>query len=129
LQNLVANALKYGADGRWIGIGVRPGKGRSAQNEVQLSVRDRGRGIDPDDLPHIFEAFYRGRYAVDRQIHGNGLGLSLVKRIAEAHGGRVTAQAAPREGATFTLHLPAAIPDPAHQPLPDPAPSAGGHTA
>jgi len=96
---------------------------------VQLSVRDRGRGIDPEDLPHVFEAFYRGRYAVDRQIHGNGLGLSLVKRIAEAHGGRVTVQSAPGEGATFTLHLPAAIPDPAPQPLPDAAPSAGGHTA
>ena len=126
--NLVTNAIKYGGDGRWIGVALRHVKVRG-RSEVQLSVRDRGRGIDPEDLPHVFEAFYRGRYAVDRQIHGNGLGLSLVKRIAEAHGGRVTVQSAPGEGATFTLHLPAAIPDPAPQPLPDAAPSAGGHTA
>jgi signal transduction histidine kinase len=126
--NLVTNAIKYGGDGRWIGVALRHVKVRG-RSEVQLSIRDRGRGIDPEDLPHVFEAFYRGRYAVDRQIHGNGLGLSLVKRIAEAHDGRVTVQSAPGEGATFTLHLPAAIPDPAHQPLPDPAPSAGGHTA
>ena len=126
--NLVTNAIKYGGDGRWIGITLRHVKVRG-KSEVQLSVRDRGRGIDPEDLPHVFEAFYRGRYAVDRQIHGNGLGLSLVKRIADAHGGRVTVQSTPGEGAVFTLHLPAAIPDPAHQPIPEPAPHAGGHTA
>ena len=57
---------------------------------MQISVSDRGRGIEAEDLAHIFEPFYRGRYALDRQIHGNGLGLSLVQRIAEAHGGRVT---------------------------------------
>jgi signal transduction histidine kinase len=111
LQNLVTNAFKYGADGRWIGVSVTSAKARSGANEVHLSVTDRGRGIDPGDLPHIFEAFYRGRYAVDRQIHGNGLGLSLVKRIAEAHGGRVTVESTPGQGATFTIHLPAASPD------------------
>ena len=126
--NLVTNAIKYGGDGRWIGITLRHVKVRGA-SEVQLSVRDRGRGVDPEDLPHVFEAFYRGRYAVDRQIHGNGLGLSLVKRIAEAHGGRVSVQSTPGEGAVFTLHLPAATPDPAHQSLPSAAPNAGGHPA
>jgi signal transduction histidine kinase len=74
---------------------------------VQISVSDRGRGIDAQDLPHVFEPFYRGRYALDRQIQGNGLGLSLVKRIAEAHGGRVSVHSAPGEGTTFTLHIPA----------------------
>jgi signal transduction histidine kinase len=129
LNNLITNALKYGADGRWIGISVRRA-GARGHDEVQVSVRDRGRGIDADDLPHIFEAFYRGRYAVDRQIHGNGLGLSLVKRIAEAHGGRVTVTSAPGDGATFTMHLPAATPDPAAvHPLTDPAPESGGPTA
>jgi signal transduction histidine kinase len=130
LNNLVTNALKYGADGRWIGVSVRRGGARIENDEVQISVRDRGRGIDADDLPHIFEAFYRGRYAVDRQIHGNGLGLSLVKRIAEAHGGRVTVTSVPGDGATFTIHLPAAAPDPAAvHPLTDPAPDAGGPNA
>jgi signal transduction histidine kinase len=62
-------------------------------------------------LPHLFEPFYRGRQAAERQIHGNGLGLSLVKRIAESHGGRVSVKSTPGEGATFVLHLPAAPPE------------------
>ena len=66
-----------------------------------VAVADRGRGIPPAELPHIFDPFYRGRFALDRQIHGNGLGLSLVKRIAEAHGGRVSVKSAPDQGSTF----------------------------
>jgi signal transduction histidine kinase len=71
-------------------------------------VSDRGRGIPADEMAHIFEPFYRGQFALSQQIHGNGLGLSLVKRIAEAHGGRVTVKSAPGQGATFTIALPAA---------------------
>lgn len=108
LQNLIANAVKYGGDGRWIGVAARRTLAR-AGDEVQITVSDRGRGIDPDDLAHIFEPFYRGRYAIERQIHGNGLGLSLVRRIAEAHGGRVMATSTPGEGTTFTIALPAPI--------------------
>jgi len=63
------------------------------RDEVQISVSDRGRGIDAEDLAHIFEPFYRGRYALDRQIHGNGLGLSLVQRIARAFGATKTPEA------------------------------------
>ena len=74
---------------------------------MQIAVSDRGRGIAAEDLAHIFEPFYRGRYAIERQIHGNGLGLSLVARIAEAHGGRITVTSSPGAGSTFTLHLPA----------------------
>ena len=83
------------------------GRWRAGGDEVQIAVSDRGRGIEAEDLAHIFEPFYRGRYAIERQIHGNGLGLSLVKRIAEAHGGRVTVTSTPGEGTTFTMHLPA----------------------
>jgi signal transduction histidine kinase len=79
----------------------------SRADEVQIAVSDRGRGIDAQDLPHVFEPFYRGRFAIDRQIHGNGLGLSLVKRIADAHGGRVSVRSSSDQGTTFTLHLPA----------------------
>jgi len=107
VNNLIVNALKYGTDGAWVGVDVATGVGKSGKREVHISVSDRGRGIDASDLPHIFEAFYRGAYAKERQIHGNGLGLSLVKGIAEAHGGRVTVKSAPGAGATFTLHLPA----------------------
>src|SRR5262245_7375699 len=110
LHNLITNALKYGADGKWLGVSVRrvAVKGGHSGDEVQVAVSDRGRGVDSQDLPHIFEPFYRGRSAIDRQIHGNGLGLSLVKRIADAHGGRVTVRSAPDQGTTFTLHLPVA---------------------
>jgi signal transduction histidine kinase len=106
LTNLVTNAIKHGADGRWIGVTAVSAKTRG-RTEVQIAVSDRGRGIDAADLPHVFEPFYRGQRAVDRQIQGNGLGLSLVRRIAEAHGGRVTVVSAPASGTTFTLHLPA----------------------
>jgi signal transduction histidine kinase len=91
-------------------------------------VSDRGRGIDADELAHIFEPFYRGRCATERQIHGNGLGLSLVRRIAEAHGGRVTAASTPGQGTTFTLHLPGVEPDRSVQPLGQPAADAGPRT-
>ena len=78
LHNLVTNALKYAADGRWVGISARVTTSRG-EPEVQIAVSDRGRGIAAEDLAHIFEPFYRGQYAIDRQIHGNGLGLSLVQ--------------------------------------------------
>jgi signal transduction histidine kinase len=110
LQNLITNALKHAATGRWLSITASRGAHRG-QPEVQIAVSDRGPGIEATDLPHLFEPFYRGRSALERQVQGNGLGLSLVKRIAEAYGGRVTVRSAPGEGSTFTLHLPVAQPD------------------
>lgn len=107
LNNLVVNAFKYGQGDAWLGVEVKRGADKNGRAEVQVAVSDGGPGIDPADLPHIFEAFYRGHDAKAQQIHGNGLGLSLVKGIAEAHGGRVTVKSTPGAGATFTLHLPA----------------------
>jgi len=75
---------------------------------VAISVTDRGLGIAAEDRRHIFEPFYRGREAVSRQIKGSGLGLNLVSRIAEAHGGTVHVSSEPGKGSTFTLVLPAA---------------------
>lgn len=124
LHNLVTNALKYAADGRWLGVKVSRAMIRG-QDELQIVVSDRGRGIAAEDLGHIFEPFYRGRYALDRQIHGNGLGLSLVKRIAEAHGGRITVASSPGQGAAFTLHLPAASADQVVNAIGEPAADAG----
>jgi signal transduction histidine kinase len=118
LDNLIANALKHGADGRWIGVSAHRARARG-QDEVQIAVSDRGHGIDTDGLAHLFEPFYRGREAVERQVPGSGLGLSLVKRIAEVHGGRVSVTSTPGQGATFTIHLPAAAPDPALETTPE----------
>ena len=63
---------------------------------MRITVSDHGAGIPAADLPHIFEPFYRGADAIERQIHGNGLGLSLVRRIVVAHGGQVTVDDARR---------------------------------
>ena len=81
----------------------QPGRG----DEAQITVEDRGLGIPPAELPHVFEPFFRGREVIDAQIRGSGLGLSLVKHIIEAHGGRVTVKSAERRGSAFTIHLPA----------------------
>ena len=90
LQNLISNAVKYGGDARWVRVsGARgPERGHRSPNVV-FTVEDHGLGIDAEDRKHIFEPFYRGREAVSQQIQGSGLGLNLVQRIAEAHGGRV----------------------------------------
>jgi signal transduction histidine kinase len=73
---------------------------------VQITVADRGPGIAPKDLPHIFEPFYRGQSATAATISGTGLGLCLVERNLRALGGSVTVQSAPGDGTSFTLHLP-----------------------
>ncbi|MDY7094708.1 MAG: HAMP domain-containing sensor histidine kinase [Acidobacteriota bacterium] len=116
LGNLVENAAKHGqggAPGRmgdgggWLGIRGEERRGRRG-TQVALTVEDRGAGLAAEDLPHLFEAFYRGR-GVSSQVHGSGLGLALVQRIAEAHGGRVVSGAGHGgRGAAFTLLLPAA---------------------
>lgn len=105
LNNLVGNAVKYAADGRWLGIHASRQQ-TDGRDEVWVAVSDKGPGIAPADLPHLFEPFYRGREVVARQIHGNGLGLSLVARIADAHRGSIIATSTPGAGATFTLKLP-----------------------
>jgi two-component system sensor histidine kinase SenX3 len=106
IQNLIQNAIKYAADGRWIGITAKPG-GNGARPEVLVTVEDRGMGISAADLPNIFRPFYRAREVVDAQIHGSGLGLSLVKSAVEAAGGRVRVESSPGRGTSFVLHLPA----------------------
>ena len=81
--------------------------GLGPRQQVLFSIEDHGLGIDADDRGHIFEPFYRGREAVSQQIQGSGLGLNLVQRIAEAHGGTVGVISEPGKGSTFTLSLPA----------------------
>ena len=107
VQNLIGNAVKYAASGRWVGIDVKRAE-EAGREEVRIAVSDRGPGVDAQDLAHVFEPFYRGRRAIDDQIQGSGLGLSLVERIVESQGGRVTVQSTAGSGATFTIHLPAA---------------------
>ena len=103
LDTLIQNAIKYAGAGGWIAIRAKK-VCRPEGMRVQISVEDRGPGISPADLPHVFEPFYRGKHGEASQAPGIGLGLTLVKRVAEAHGGTVEAVSA--GGARFSIFLP-----------------------
>ena len=109
LENLITNAVKYGGDERWIGVRAFRASSPQHEKEVCISIEDHGIGIDSRDLKEIFEPFYRSPAVTAAQIHGNGLGLPLAARIAEAMGGRLRVQSAPGKGSSFTVHLP--VPD------------------
>jgi signal transduction histidine kinase len=103
LRNLIENAVKYGGAERWLAV-----RARREEKGVTIEVADRGRGVAREDLPHLFEPFYRGGSAA-AQAAGSGLGLSLVRQIVEAHGGSVTVGTGDGgKGAVFAVHLPAA---------------------
>lgn len=109
VQNLLRNAVAYrGVDG-WVGVRCEA-SGSSRRPEVRITVEDHGPGVEPGEQERIFEPFQRGSAAAARRPEGSGLGLALVRRIAEAHGGRVTLSSVAGAGSAFTLHLPAAGP-------------------
>jgi signal transduction histidine kinase len=107
LQNLIINATKYGGNARWIGIRASVTGMQNSASEVVIAVEDKGLGISPDELSRIFDPFYRSPAVTGEQIHGSGLGLSIVKSIAEAMGGKLIVQSDLGKGSTFSLHLPA----------------------
>src|SRR5208337_4513765 len=98
LANLVANAVKFVHPGGAVSVGHSTGDGR-----LRFSVRDNGPGISPEELPLIFDRFYRGKGASGE---GAGLGLALARSVAIAHGGNVSAQSTPGLGSIFTLEIP-----------------------
>jgi two-component system phosphate regulon sensor histidine kinase PhoR len=106
LENLVENALKYGAAGKRVDITLTRSQTRAGVPEVHLAVRDYGPGIAPEHLPRLTERFYRVDVADSRAQGGTGLGLALVKHVLTRHGGRLNIESTPGEGATFTMHLP-----------------------
>ena len=101
VQNLISNAIKYGASGQWVGVSAR-----AADERVFVSVSDKGHGIAASEQPLIFEPFYRAADVVAARIQGAGLGLSLVRRIVEAHGGQITVRSTPGQGSEFTVSIP-----------------------
>jgi len=108
LQNLLSNAAKYGGQGdNWIGVSASRATHRG-QTVVEIRVADHGPGIPSDEQGRIFDPFFRGKRAVQDQIHGTGLGLSLVKGIIKAHGGTIDVHSEPAKGAEFVIRLPAA---------------------
>ncbi len=107
LRNILENAIVHGRDG-----GIAMVHAHATGGVVEISIRDRGRGMERAELRHIFDPFYRGRESRERQIHGFGIGLTLSRRIVEAYGGRITIDSAAGRGTTVTVRLPAASEQP-----------------
>ncbi len=114
LHNLVRNAVQHTASGGHVSVTACPAGGR-----LTITVEDDGTGIAPEDLPFVFERFYRARTGADG---GSGLGLSIAKALVEAHGGQLRAWSRPGRGTRMSVELPGYTP-PAQAPAPAPAPA------
>jgi signal transduction histidine kinase len=101
LTNLVSNALRHTPAGGLVQV-----RAAKRNDRVRVEIEDSGEGIDPQDLPHIFERFYRGEESRNRATGGTGLGLAIAQGIVEAHGGQMRVQSDPGQGACFTFDLP-----------------------
>jgi signal transduction histidine kinase len=101
VANLVGNAVKFTPRGGTVRVAVR-----STEEGAAIEVRDTGLGIPADELPHIFERFYRGAMAAEERSSGSGLGLAIVKSIVDMHGGRITVESTLGSGSTFRVLLP-----------------------
>jgi signal transduction histidine kinase len=106
VANLVGNAVKFTARGGHVRVSVEP-----TADGARIDVTDTGVGIDPAELPHIFERFYRGSRANEARGSGSGLGLAIVRSIVDIHGGTVTVESGLEAGSRFTVRLPR---DPRH---------------
>lgn len=102
LINLLDNALRYTPAGGAVTVRLQ-----TTGHEVAMAVEDTGHGIEPEHLPHLFERFYRTDWARAKDAAGTGLGLPIVKEIAEAHGGTISVTSQVGKGSVFTLRLPA----------------------
>ncbi|WP_341910730.1 ATP-binding protein [Ferrovibrio terrae] len=103
LLNLISNALKFSPPGQSVTVVAR-----AAEGGVALSVQDRGPGIQPDKLPHLFEPFGSGQSMLADQNAGLGLGLPIVKKLLEMHGGELSITTGPDAGTAITLQFPPA---------------------
>lgn len=102
--NLLVNSLKFTPEGGSVEVDVK-----ASDERVELQVRDNGIGIKPEDLPYIFERFYRGDKSRNRMSGGSGIGLTITKAIVDAHGGRIDVQSQFGQGSCFTVVLPKGI--------------------
>jgi len=103
VSNLIDNASKYTPDGGQIRV-----RANANGQSVTVEVSDNGIGIPQDDIPRIFERFYRVDRSRSREMGGTGLGLSIVKHVAQVHGGQIEVDSSPGQGSTFRLKLPTA---------------------
>jgi signal transduction histidine kinase len=103
MLNLIDNAIKYSASEGSVTIHAR-----SLPGNVEISVRDKGPGIPGEEIPFLFERFFRGTIR-GKKVEGTGLGLAIVKEIVEAHGGKISVSSTRGEGTVVTLLLPLSI--------------------
>jgi heavy metal sensor kinase len=110
INNLIDNSIKFTPHGGRVSVVIHSD---FIANQVVMTVTDNGKGINPDDLPHVFERFYRGDKSRQREdlTHGSGLGLSICHSIIQAHGGTIQVASDPGRGATFTVMLPLYLTD------------------
>ncbi len=101
IANLISNAINYTPDEKEIVVQTAV-----EGSEVVFSVKDQGIGIDAEDLPHVFDRFFRTTTARKTRSSGTGLGLAIVKEVVEMHGGRVSVESEPGQGSTFSVRLP-----------------------
>ncbi|APF26418.1 his Kinase A domain protein [Clostridium sporogenes] len=103
ITNLISNSLKYGYEGKVIGIDLK-----EDNKWITLSIWDKGKGIDKNELPYIFDRLYTGEKSRNRSFQGSGLGLSIVKNMTQHMNGSITAQSIPYEKTIFTVNIPKA---------------------
>jgi signal transduction histidine kinase len=112
LRNLLDNGLTHTPPGGKITVAAHdacPEPSRRDDQWVEVSVRDTGAGIAAEDLPYVFERFYRADKSRSRATGGAGLGLAIARSLVEAHGGRIWVESTEGEGCTFTLTLPLTV--------------------
>jgi signal transduction histidine kinase len=103
LRNLLENAMVHTGAGGTITVAAR-----QREDGIEVAVSDTGEGIPPEDLPNVFERFYRVDKSRARATGGSGLGLTIAKRLIEAHGSNIEAYSEPGKGSRFTFTLPIA---------------------
>ena len=101
VANLVGNAVKFTPRGGLVRVSVA-----ATPDGARIDVADDGVGIDPREMPHIFERFYRGSRANEARGSGSGLGLAIVRSIVEIHGGTIQVESGAEAGSRFTVYLP-----------------------
>ena len=110
IANLLSNALRYTSAGGSVKVSVLPSDDRPGGESLTVSVADTGQGISSEDLPYIFNHYYRGRQPAEKRADGSGIGLAVVKELVEAHKGKVWVESKEGKGSTFYVTLPASAP-------------------
>ena len=110
VTNLLSNALRYSSEGDSISVSIgKDNESGKRDGQLLVSVADTGQGISEEDLPHIFDRYYRGAQKNEKRVGGSGIGLTVVKELVEAHKGKVWVTSAENKGSRFLFTLPAVI--------------------